>query len=73
MCGADACSKLAAGADLVQIYTGLIYKGPGLAQEVAAALKRAADRRAAGRFGAADPLAAGRLFALRQTARRSAG
>ena len=36
--GADARSKLAAGADLVQIYTGLIYRGPALVREVAAAL-----------------------------------
>jgi dihydroorotate dehydrogenase len=35
----DARSKIAAGADLVQIYTGLIYKGPGLVGEVARALK----------------------------------
>ncbi len=33
-------SKIAAGADLVQIYTGLIYKGPPLVGEVASALKR---------------------------------
>jgi dihydroorotate dehydrogenase len=31
-------SKIAAGADLVQIYTGLIYKGPPLVAEVAQAL-----------------------------------
>ncbi len=41
MSAADAKSKIDAGADLVQIYTGLIYKGPGLVSEVAAALKRA--------------------------------
>ncbi len=40
MSGADARSKIAAGADLVQIYTGLIYQGPGIVGEVAAALKR---------------------------------
>ncbi|MEK8050335.1 quinone-dependent dihydroorotate dehydrogenase [Ideonella sp. DXS22W] len=40
MNGADARAKLAAGADLVQVYTGLIYRGPGLAGEVARALKR---------------------------------
>jgi dihydroorotate dehydrogenase len=39
MNGADARAKLAAGADLVQVYTGLIYRGPGLAGEVAKALK----------------------------------
>jgi dihydroorotate dehydrogenase len=38
--GEDAQSKIRAGADLVQIYTGLIYKGPGLVSEVARALKR---------------------------------
>lgn len=38
---ADALSKIEAGADLVQVYTGLIYKGPGLVGELAAALKRA--------------------------------
>ncbi|HET7793056.1 MAG TPA: quinone-dependent dihydroorotate dehydrogenase [Rhizobacter sp.] len=37
--GADAQSKLAAGADLVQLYTGFIYKGPGLVTEAARALK----------------------------------
>ena len=38
--GDDARAKRAAGADLVQIYTGLIYKGPALVSECAAALKR---------------------------------
>ena len=37
--GEDARSKLAAGADVVQIYSGLIYKGPGLVTECAQALK----------------------------------
>jgi len=37
--GADACAKLDAGADLVQIYTGLIYKGPPLVDECARALR----------------------------------
>jgi dihydroorotate dehydrogenase len=35
---ADAVAKRAAGADLVQIYTGLIYRGPTLVHEAAAAL-----------------------------------
>ena len=39
MSGADALSKIAAGADVVQIYSGLIYSGPGLVSEVARALK----------------------------------
>ena len=33
MCGADAKSKIAAGADLVQIYTGLIYQGAPLVRD----------------------------------------
>jgi dihydroorotate dehydrogenase len=37
----DALGKIAAGADLVQIYTGLIYKGPALVQQAAEALRRA--------------------------------
>jgi hypothetical protein len=36
---ADALEKRAAGADLVQIYTGLIYQGPALVTQVAKALK----------------------------------
>ena len=39
MSGADARSKREAGADLVQIYTGLIYRGPELVNEAASALK----------------------------------
>jgi dihydroorotate dehydrogenase len=38
--GADAQSKIAAGADLVQLYTGFIYKGPELVTEAARALKK---------------------------------
>ena len=40
MSGADAVSKIAAGADVVQIYTGLIYQGPGLVAEAANAIKK---------------------------------
>jgi len=40
MSGADAKSKIAAGADLVQIYTGLIYQGAPLVRDTALALKR---------------------------------
>ncbi len=36
----DAVAKITAGADVVQIYTGLIYKGPALVQQSAAAIKR---------------------------------
>ena len=33
-------AKIAAGADVVQIYTGLIYRGPALVREVAQALRK---------------------------------
>jgi len=39
---ADALAKLEAGADAVQIYTGLIYRGPALVREAALALQRQA-------------------------------
>lgn len=45
MSGADAVSKIKAGADVVQIYTGLIYKGPELVTQAALAIKRAASNR----------------------------
>ena len=41
MSGADAVAKVEAGASLVQIYTGLIYRGPELVREAAAAIARA--------------------------------
>jgi len=37
--GADAAAKIAAGASLVQIYTGFIYRGPELIREAVQALK----------------------------------
>lgn len=39
--GADALSKVQAGAQVVQLYTGLIYKGPTLVREAALALQAA--------------------------------
>jgi dihydroorotate dehydrogenase len=42
--GADAASKIQAGADLVQIYTGLIYQGPALVGEAARAVAALAAR-----------------------------
>ena len=39
MSGADAVSKIRAGADVVQLYTGLIYRGPELVREAAIAIK----------------------------------
>ena len=38
--GADAQEKIAAGAALVQVYSGLIYRGPALVRECVAALAR---------------------------------
>jgi dihydroorotate dehydrogenase len=35
----DAVSKIKAGADVVQIYTGLIYKGPDLVKQAASRIK----------------------------------
>ncbi|MBK7543951.1 MAG: quinone-dependent dihydroorotate dehydrogenase [Candidatus Competibacteraceae bacterium] len=37
--GADAAAKIAAGASLVQLYTGFIYRGPELVRETVAALR----------------------------------
>jgi dihydroorotate dehydrogenase len=39
--GADARAKRDAGASLVQLYTGLIYRGPDLVPECVAALRNA--------------------------------
>ena len=39
LCGADAAQKRAAGARLVQLYTGLIYRGPNLVGECVSACK----------------------------------
>ena len=38
--GADAAKKMAAGASLVQCYTGLIYRGPALVGECVEAMRR---------------------------------
>lgn len=40
MSASDAVSKIKAGADVVQIYTGLIYRGPALVNEAAIAIKK---------------------------------
>ncbi|MCC7546564.1 MAG: quinone-dependent dihydroorotate dehydrogenase [Burkholderiales bacterium] len=40
MSGADAAARVAAGATLVQLYTGLVYAGPGLIKECRQALAR---------------------------------
>ena len=44
--GEDAVAKLRAGATLVQLYTGLVYRGPGLVRECALALRREAAQQA---------------------------
>ena len=38
----DAKEKMAAGADLIQLYTGLIYRGPALVRDCAQALRQSA-------------------------------
>ncbi len=38
--GADAVKKMAAGASLVQMYTGLVYRGPGLIGDCVEAIRR---------------------------------
>ncbi|WP_374517352.1 quinone-dependent dihydroorotate dehydrogenase [Undibacterium squillarum] len=38
--GDDAITKMEAGASLVQVYSGLIYQGPGLVRDCATALRR---------------------------------
>lgn len=40
MSAQDALEKIQCGADLVQIYTGLIYQGPGLVQQAARLIRR---------------------------------
>ncbi len=40
-CGQDAADKWSAGADLVQFYTGMIYRGPALIGECVEALRQA--------------------------------
>ncbi len=40
MSAADAKEKMEAGASLIQIYSGLIYRGPALVGEIAQALCR---------------------------------
>lgn len=51
--GADAVAKMAAGATLVQCYSGLIFKGPGLIGECVDAIRR---RRESPSGGAVAPL-----------------
>jgi dihydroorotate dehydrogenase len=47
MSGVDAVEKIDAGAALVQLYTGLVYRGPALVREAVAAIGPQATRKAA--------------------------
>jgi dihydroorotate dehydrogenase len=38
-------AKIAAGADLIQLYTGLIYRGPRLGQKIVTGLPRLLEKR----------------------------
>ena len=49
--GADAVAKMAAGASLVQCYTGLIYRGPELIAECVAAVRRRKESPSGGAAG----------------------
>ena len=46
--GADAVAKTAAGAQLVQLYTGLVYRGPRLVAECVEAIRRRKEAPSAG-------------------------
>jgi dihydroorotate dehydrogenase len=41
---ADAWEKITAGASLVQVYTGLVYEGPGIVKEIVTGLRSMLDR-----------------------------
>ncbi|MGD0643014.1 MAG: dihydroorotate dehydrogenase (quinone), partial [Roseiarcus sp.] len=53
----SALAKIEAGASLVQIYTGMIYRGPGVIDEILDGLSRAVAARRDG--GLADLVGAG--------------
>ncbi|MBI2888704.1 MAG: quinone-dependent dihydroorotate dehydrogenase [Candidatus Liptonbacteria bacterium] len=58
----DAFAMLGAGADLLQVYTGFIYRGPGLAREINRGLLRLIARchsRESGNLGSGSPRARG--------------
>ncbi len=46
--GETAFAKILAGANLVQLYTGLVYQGPGLVGDIVAHFSRELDRRGTG-------------------------
>lgn len=47
----SALAKIEAGADLVQLYTGMIYHGPGLARDITRGLSAILDERGVSRIG----------------------
>ena len=51
--GADAVAKMAAGASLVQCYTGLVYRGPELVAECVDAMRRRKESPSGGAVGRA--------------------
>ncbi|MEQ4574326.1 MAG: quinone-dependent dihydroorotate dehydrogenase, partial [Gammaproteobacteria bacterium] len=51
--GADAAAKMAAGASLVQVYSGFVFRGPALVGECVEAIRR---RREAPSRGAVSAL-----------------
>lgn len=51
MSGSDAVDRLRAGADLLQVYTGFIYRGPALIREILAALLNELDRQGLAHVG----------------------
>jgi dihydroorotate dehydrogenase len=57
--GADAFERILAGASLVQLYSALVYAGPGLARRIAAELKALLEREGIANVGDAVGLAAG--------------
>lgn len=44
-CAADALEKIGAGATLIQIYSGLIYSGPGLARQINLHLRKVCEEK----------------------------
>ena len=54
----DAKAMLDAGADLLQLYTGYIYNGPGLVRDICRALVADAEAKAAAERAAAERAAA---------------
>lgn len=74
MTPADCLAMLDAGADLVQLYTGYIYEGPGLVREVCRSLVAEAERQAAEQ-AAAEQAATAQQTAAEQaaTAQQTAG